>query len=131
MKINFYNYDLIGKKMSREHYQVVKFFEDNSHLDFNTLYQLAKEKFNPYGAKYGMLTIDTRTIGLLNVTKDELKSIIINDGFSYILNKDFKKIIKRLNNSQHPELKSLFSFFQYSFIEKSESISFCLKANEP
>jgi hypothetical protein len=135
MKINFYNYTLAAKRMNNIHYQLIQFTEENNHLKFDILQNLIQEKFNPYGSEFGMITINTKTLALLKLNKKEIKSIIFNQGsHSYIYNKDFKKIIQRINKhigkEYNIDLSILRQFFKCSLVSKSEYIVFNLLSNE-
>ncbi len=134
MKINFYNYYLIGKRMKYIFPLMMDFIEEQETTEHEEIQKLLKEKF-PYGAEHGMTSIDTRTIALLNLSKEELLSTITHDGFSYIYYKDFKKTIQRINeyNKLHynTNLAQLLIFFKCSYKAKSESIAFCLQSKEP
>ena len=93
MKINFYNYDLIGKRLSYQYPLVMKFIEEQDTDDFEQLNNLIAQKFNRFGPAYGNITIDTKTIALLKLNKEEIK-LTIQDNLNTIYNKDFKKIIQ-------------------------------------
>lgn len=135
MKINFYNYDLIGKRMNRIHPFLIKYIDEHETDNFEHLNNLIKEKYNSYGAEFGMITIDTKTLAKLKITKEEIKSITTNEGsHSYIHNKDFKTIIQRINKhiekSYDVNLSILKLFFKCSLNNKSEYIYFNLQSNE-
>jgi hypothetical protein len=98
MKINFYNYDIIGRTMRLQHPPIMKFIEEQDTDDFEQINVLLKEKFNSYDTKFGTITIDTKTIALLNLNKEETKSLfLIQENNNNIYKKDFKRIITRLN----------------------------------
>ena len=133
MKINFYNYDLIGKRLSYQYPLVMKFIEEQDTDDFEQLNNLIAQKFNHYGPENGYITIDTKTIALLKLNKEEIK-LTIQDNLNTIYNKDFKKIILKINahlkNNPNKDLSLLKSFFQFSLRAKSEYISLYLKCKE-
>ena len=132
MKINFYNYDLIFKRMSRNHFSLIKFIDEQKTNDFEHLNLLIKEKFNTYGPELGHIIIDTKTIALLNLTKEEIKFLLKEDN-NTIHNKDFKKIIQRINtqikNKPNTDLHMLEMFFKFSIRAKSEYITLYSKNN--
>jgi primase-polymerase (primpol)-like protein len=135
MKINFYNYDIIGRTMRLQHPTIMKFIEEQDTDDFEQINVLLKEKFNSYDTKFGTITIDTKTIALLNLNKEETKSLfLIQENNNNIYNKDFKRIITRLNtyNKKNPntDLHMLKIFFELSIRTKSEYISLYLQSKE-
>ncbi len=135
MKINFYNYDLIGKRMNRVHPFLIKYIDEQETDNFEHLNNLIKEKYNSYGAEFGMITIDTKTLSTLKITKEEIKSITTNkNNQSYIHNIHFKTIIKRINKhiekNYDVNLSMLKLFFKCSLNNKSDSIIFNLQSNE-
>ena len=135
MKINFYNYDIIGRTMRLQHPTIMKFIEEQDTDDFEQINVLLKEKFNSYGPKFGTITIDTKTIALLNLNKEETKSLfLIQENNNNIYNKDFKRIITRLNtynkNNPNTDLHMLKIFFELSIRAKSEYISLYLQSKE-
>jgi hypothetical protein len=135
MKINFYNYDIIGRTMRLQHPTIMKFIEEQDTDDFEQINVLLKEKFNSYDTKFGTITIDTKTIALLNLNKEETKSLfLIQENNNNIYNKDFKRIITRLNtyNKKNPntDLHMLKIFFELSIRAKSEYISLYLQSKE-
>ena len=106
------------------------FIEENKSKGIEETIFLIINKF-PYGAEHGKLTINTKTLNLLNPTKEEIKSIIkIEENQTLIYNKDFKKIIKRIDTQKNPKLSMLKLFFQTSLKAKTEYISLYLKSNE-
>ena len=130
MNITFYNYDLIAKRMSYTFPLIMDFIEENKSKGIEETIFLLINKF-PYGAEHGKLTINTKTLNLLNPTKEEIKSIIkIEENQTLIYNKDFKKIIKRIDSQNNPKLLMLKLFFQTSLRAKTEHISIFLKSNE-
>ncbi len=133
MKINFYNYDLIGRTMRLQHPFIMKFINELDTDDFEQINNQLKEKFNNDGPQYGTITIDTKTIALLNITKEEILNTI-QDNKNTIYNKDFKKIISRINtynkNNLNTDLYMLQLFFEYSIRAKSEWISLYLQSKE-
>ena len=132
MKINFYNYDLIFKRMSRNHLSLIKFIDEQKTNDFEHLNLLIKEKFNTYGPEFGHIIIDTKTIAILKLTKEEIKFLLKEDN-NTIYNKDFKKIIQRINtqikNKPNTDLHMLKMFFKFSIRAKSEYITLYSKNN--
>jgi primase-polymerase (primpol)-like protein len=135
MKINFYNYDIIGRTMRLQHPIIMKFIEEQDTDDFEQINVLIKEKFNSYDTKFGTITIDTKTIALLNLNKEETKSLfLIQENNNNIYNKDFKRIITRLNtyNKKNPntDLHMLKIFFELSIRAKSKYISLYLQSKE-
>jgi hypothetical protein len=132
MKINFYNYDLIFKRMSRNHLSLIKFIDEQKTNDFEHLNLLIKEKFNTYGPEFGHIIIDTKTIAILKLTKEEIKFLLKEDN-NTIYNKDFKKIIQRINtqikNKPNTDLHMLEMFFKFSIRAKSEYITLYSKNN--
>ena len=135
MKINFYNYDIIGRTMRLQHPFIMKFIEEQDTDDFEQINVLLKEKFNSYDTKFGTITIDTKTIALLNLNKEETKSLfLIQENNNNIYKKDFKRIITRLNtyNKKNPntDLHMLKIFFELSIRAKSEYISLYLQSKE-
>lgn len=135
MKINFYNYDIIGRTMRLQHPTIMKFIEEQDTDDFEQINVLLKEKFNSYDTKLGTITIDTKTIALLNLNKEETKSLfLIQENNNNIYNKDFKRIITRLNtyNKKNPntDLHMLKIFFELSIRAKSKYISLYLQSKE-
>lgn len=136
MNITFYNYELLGKRMSYTFFPMMDFIEKHETKDFEQLQILINEKF-PYGAEHGMISIDTKILNLLNPTKEEIKSIIkIEENQTHIYNKDFKKIIKRIdtlntyNKNYNVNLSMLRLFFKCSLNAKTEYISLHLKSKE-
>lgn len=135
MKINFYNYNLIAKRMNRIHFPLMKYIEENNHLNPDTLHQQIIEKYNSYGAEFGMITIDTKTLAKLKITKEEIKSITTNkNNQSYIHNIHFKTIIQKINKhiekNYDANLSMLKFFFKCSLNNKSDFIIFNLQCNE-
>lgn len=135
MKINFYNYELIGRTMKFQYPLILKFIDEQDTDDFEQINIRIKEKFNSDGPQYGTITIDTKTIALLNPTKEEIKSLFpIEENNNYIYNKDFKKIITKLKsyNKKNPntDLYMLQLFFDYSVKTKTEWISLYLQSKE-
>jgi hypothetical protein len=55
----------------------MKFIEEQDTDDFEQINVLLKEKFNSYDTKFGTITIDTKTIALLNLNKEETKSLFL------------------------------------------------------
>ena len=133
MNITFYNYELLGKRMSYTFFPMMDFIEKHKTKDFEQLQILINEKF-PYGAEHGKILIDSKILNLLNPTKEEIKSIIkIEENQTLIYNKDFKKIIKRidtLNTYNNVNLSMLRLFFKCSLNAKTEYISLYLKSKE-
>lgn len=134
MKINFYNYDLISKRMSHNHHSLIKFIDEQKTNDFEQLNSLIKEKFKTYAPELGYITIDTKTIALLKLTKEEIK-ILLKEDNNTIHNKYFKTIIQRINtqikNKPNTDLLLFETFFKFSLKAKSKSITLYLKNNEP
>jgi len=135
MKINFYNTDIQGKRMNQHHHQITKFMEENQHLDFEQRYNMIKEKFNYTQPQNGFVSINTKTIALLKLTKEEIKSLALKEeNYQYIYNKDFKKIIQRIKkynkNKKNKELLEFELFFYFSIIEKTEFITLFLQSKE-
>jgi hypothetical protein len=133
MNITFYNYDLIAKRMNYTFPLIMDFIEENKSKGIEETIFLIINKF-PYGAEHGKLTINTNTLNLLNPTKEEIKSIIkIEENQTLIYNKDFKKIIKRidtLNTYNNVNLSMLKLFFKCSLNAKTKYISLYLKSKE-
>jgi hypothetical protein len=136
MNITFYNYDLLGKRMSYTFPLMMDLIEEHKTKDFEQLQILINEKF-PYGAEHGKILIDSKILNLLNPTKEEIKSIIkIEENQTLIYNKDFKKIINRIdklnkyNKNYNVNLSMLRLFFKCSLNAKTEYISLYLKSNE-
>ena len=136
MNITFYNYDLIAKRMNYTFPLIMDFIEENKSKGIEETIFLIINKF-PYGAEHGKLTINTNTLNLLNPTKEEIKSIIkIEENQTHIYNKDFKKIIKRIdtlntyNKNYNVNLSMLRLFFKCSLNAKTEYISLYLKSKE-
>ena len=135
MKINFYNYDLIGKRMNHIHPFLIKYIDEQETDNFEHLNNLIKEKYNSYGAEFGMITIDTKTLAKLKFTKEEIKSITTNNNNqSYIHNIHFKTIIQKINKhiekNYDANLSMLKLFFKCSLNNKSDFITFNLQCNE-
>ena len=135
MKINFYNYNLIANRTNQIHFPLMKYIEENNHLDPDTLHQQIIEKFNPYGAEFGLLTINSKTLAKLKFTKEEIKLITTNENSqTYIHNKHFKTIIQRINKhiekNYDVNLSMLKLFFKCSLNSKSEYIYFNLQSKE-
>ena len=133
MKINFYNYELIGRTMKLQYPLIMKFINEQDTDNFEQINIRIKEKFNSDGPQYGTITIDTKTIALLNPTKEEIL-ITILDNKNTIYNKDFKRIITRIKsyniNNTYTDLYMLQLFFEYSIREKTEWISLYLQSKE-
>lgn len=135
MKINFYNYDLIGKRMNHIHPFLIKYIDEQETDNFEHLNNLIKEKYNPYGAEFGMITINSKTLAKLKFTKEEIKSITTNNNNqSYIHNIHFKTIIQKINKhiekNYDANLSMLKLFFKCSLNNKSDFITFNLQCNE-
>jgi hypothetical protein len=135
MKINFYNYNITGRIMRLQHPLIMRFINEQDTNDFEQINILLKEKFNLDGPQCGTITIDTKTIALLNLTKEEIKSLFpIEENNNYIYNKEFKRIITRLNTynkkNTNTDLYMLQLFFKYSIRTKSDYISLYLKSKE-
>ena len=135
MKINFYNYDLIGSTLSYQYPLIIKFIDEQDTDDFEQINKRLKEKFNSYGPEYGKIKINTKTIALLNLTKEETKSLFpIEENNNNIYNRDFKRIITRINtqnkNNSNTDLYMLKTFFERSIRAKSEYISLYLQSKE-
>jgi len=135
MKINFYNYDLIGKTMSYQYPLIIKFIDEQDTDDFEQINKRLKEKFNSHLPQHGLITIDTKTIALLNLTKEETKSLFsIEENSNNIYNRDFKKIITRIKTqnkkNSNNDLYMLKTFFEFSIRAKSEYISIYLQSKE-
>jgi len=121
--------------MRLQHPFIMKFIEEQDTDDFEQINVLLIEKFNSYDTKFGTITIDTKTIALLNLNKEETKSLfLIQENNNNIYNKDFKRIITRLNtyNKKNPntDLHMLKIFFELSIRTKSEYISLYLQSKE-
>jgi hypothetical protein len=133
MKVNFYNNTLIAKRINQTHFPLMQYIEENKHLDFDTLDNQIKEKFNPYGAEFGLLTINSKTLAKLKITKEEIKLITTNNQ-THIHNKHFKTIIQRINKhiekNYDVNLSMLKLFFKCSINSKSEYIYFNLQSKE-
>lgn len=133
MKIKFYNYELMGTTMSYQHPLIMKFIDELNTDDFEQINNQLKEKFNLDGPQYGTTTIDTKTIALLNITKEEIIHTI-QDNKNTIYNKDFKNIISRINthnkNNSNTDLYMLKIFFELSIRAKSKYISLYLQSKE-
>ena len=135
MKINFYNYDLIGRTMSYQYPFIIKFIDEQDTDNFEQINKRLKEKFNSHGPQHGLITIDTKTIALLNLTKEETKSLFpIEENNNNIYNRDFKRIITRINTqnkkNSNTDLYMLKTFFEFSIRAKSEYISLYLQSKE-
>ena len=118
--------------MSRNHFSLIKFIDEQKTNDFEHLNLLIKEKFNTYGPEFGHIIIDTKTIAILKLTKEEIKFLLKEDN-NTIYNKDFKKIIQRINtqikNKPNTDLHMLEMFFKFSIRAKSEYITLYSKNN--
>lgn len=118
--------------MSRNHLSLIKFIDEQKTNDFEHLNLLIKEKFNTYGPELGYIIIDTKTIAILKLTKEEIKFLLKEDN-NTIHNKDFKKIIQRINtqikNKPNTDLHMLEMFFKFSIRAKSEYITLYSKNN--
>lgn len=117
--------------MSRNHLSLIKFIDEQKTNDFEHLNLLIKEKFNTYAPELGHIIIDTKTIALLKLTKEEIK--LLKDDNYTIYNKDFKKIMQRINahikNKPNTKLRMLEMFFKFSIRAKSEYITLYSKNN--
>lgn len=120
--------------MSYNHHSLIKFIDEHKTNDFEQLNSLIKEKFKTYAPELGYITIDTKTIALLKLTKEEIK-ILLKEDNNTIHNKDFKTIIQRINtqikNKPNIDLHLLRTFFKFSLKAKSKLITLYLKNNEP
>jgi hypothetical protein len=113
----------------------MKFINEQHTNDSEQINILLKEKFYIDSPQHGKITIDTKTIALLNITKEEIKSLFpIEENNNYIHKKDFKRIINRINTynkkNSNTDLYILQLFFNYSIRTKTEYISLYLQSKE-
>ncbi len=135
MKINFYNYDLIGKKMRHDMIRRNNYFRKyptNSYEMFLKKYRF----YSTYSPTSGNFSLNTKTISLLNFTKEQLKDILRFEPDSrmiYIDYKDYKKVLQQFNKIEFPnqDINKIKTFLLASLKEKTDYIVILPQCMEP
>jgi hypothetical protein len=127
MKIQINNYEIMMKKQNLKFNLLMNFIDEQEIYDLDKINQYSKHLnsiYSSHNSYNGIITIKTKTLALLKLSKKEIKNIIKQDSiFFNIYNNDFKTIYNKIKKLNNPELNELKLFFQLSIKLKTDFIA--------